>query len=279
MNRLAFQIRPECFPSNQGMRLMGISNGQPIAVCSVRTSEPQYACLTYLKVKKPYRRQKVATLLLQRLEKELAARGCCNVEVRVIGRHLTDGVNELLTGQGWSPPRVTGLLCVTDFISLSPARWLSFQKLPSACDVFPWLELTARDRDALQIACGRGFAEDLNPFADESLVDPVSSFGLRSDDQVVGWCIFHRVSGDDVRCAGLFVRKDFRKRGYALALAARSIHAHGQARNGRIFFDVSLKRTAMMHFFEDGLLPYVRSLSLVNTSVKNLCNAAWEVSA
>ena len=278
MNSLRFQVCREfsrATVSDEEVRLVGRRCGKTIAICSASVSHGGPARVTYLRVEERYRRKKVATTLLQFLERELCNQGCPAMEALVIGNVLPEGVRELMNSQGWISFQVAGMVCATDVASLSRAPWVKFHKLPPLSSLFRWADLTSEDRH--WVANGRAshqFPGDLDPLLDEHLIDPVSSFGLRSGLGVAGWCIFHGTRGNGVRCASLFIREDLRNRGYAMALVARSIRELARTCNRRIFFDVSLGRTQMITFFMRGLLPYIRALSFVNKGIKLLPGSA-----
>lgn len=240
-----------------------------IGVARARVRADKVGEIVSISVANSYRRRGVGTALLRALELELSHRGCRRAEATVIKNSLPAGIEELVMKEEWSPFQARGVLCLTDYEALSHARWLGYRATPSRFTLFPWKELTIGERRSIS-SRPAWFPENLDPLQEELMVDTTTSVGMRCGSDIMGWCIFHRLSGGATRCTSLFLRKELRGSGRAIHMLAHAIHLHRQANQRPIIFDVSFKRTEMVRLLRHGLMPYLKSLSLINKTTKQL---------
>jgi hypothetical protein len=213
----------------------------------------------------------VGTDLLSLLEKEALARKAVAIEISAISNARPYALERVLQNSGWPDLEPLGVLCETSYDLLSQARWAHYLKIPPRCEVFFWKDLTPEQRASLTSqAEERWFPAQVDPLFAEDRIEPSTSLGLSSGGQLVGWCVFQRMSLNRTGCVALFVREAFRGHGHALALAARSLHLHRGCPTRRIVFDVSLTNTQMMSFMRRGLMPYLESVQLIRRSRKTL---------
>ncbi len=236
-------------------------------------ADPRVADIHSIGVVAQHRHVGIGTALLQRIERELQARRCAWAEIAYMtDRPSTPMVEGLLRRTGWptAAPRV--MICRTDFDRLRQAPWMKSAKFRAPFQVFPWTELTARERADMLESQAREpwFPEALNPFAKDYLIDPVCSLGLRYRGQIVGWCIGHQVGEDTLSCGCLFVREDFQARGRAITLLAQAIDASRNTDRRKFIFGVSFERPLMIRFVQRRMAPYLTSIQTTKGSRKPL---------
>ena len=106
-------------------------------------------------------------------------------------RPSTPAVEGLLKKNGWLPASLRLMICTSDFDLLSRAPWMRQTDFPATFEISPWKELT--DRERAQILESQEnepwFPEALSPNYSPDTIEPLCSFGLRYNGQVIGWCI------------------------------------------------------------------------------------------
>lgn len=216
-----------------------------------------------------HRHQSIGTTLIGNLEKELKKVSCQRVEISYKSSELTAlALEPLLKNKGWLPPQTTFLLAQTTTQKIAEAPWLHKYPLPDSFTVFPWSELTAQERQAI-LQQGE-YPNPLNPFSDESRIEPLNSLGLRHNGEVIGWMITHRVAPDTIRYSSLFVRKKYQKLGRGISLLAASIKLQidSEIENGT--FSVAADNEPMLSFLNRHLRPYLTGIGSSRIAVKLL---------
>jgi len=169
----------------------------------------------------------VATELLRGLESDLKAGGAKSIA----GTYMTSNptipaLERVFAKLGFAGPerRTVAVRFTPEEARKTP--WYSRARVPEGGIIFPWTELTAAERDAMQ----RSQAErhwihpDLEPWRFDEGFDPISSVGLRMPNgEVVGWVINHRIAPEAVRYTVSFIREDLARRGGIFCLYVASI--------------------------------------------------------
>lgn len=265
-------LTPEAFSSRM-VAVGAVLLGEPVGlVLAELKSDPRVADIDSIDVVAQQRHVGIGTALLQRIERELLARGCSWADITYMTqRPSTPSVEGLLRKTGWpaAAPRV--MICRTDFDRLRQAPWMKPTDFPVPFQVFRWIELTARERaDILESQVrAEWFPEALSPFV-KTRFDPVCSLGLRYRGEVVGWIIAHQVIEDTLSCGPLFVRKEFEARGRAITLLAHAFHASRNTDTRNFIFGVSLQRPLMVRFVQRRMSPYLISIQITKGSRKRL---------
>jgi len=262
----------------------GSGNSETVAICAFVGGAPigyavaeldrvpiRTAVVRSFVLASPRDHQSSSIAVVKALEAELRERDCEAVEISVVGNSEPRALAWALRGAGWPNLEPKGLLCETDYQHLSKAPWMNHRKLPPGSDIFFWKDLSPTQRAGL--ACERRqkcFPRSLDPCIAEERIDAETSVGLRAGDEVLGWCIYHRITESCTACVALFVRHALQGQGYAIALAARSIQLHSSCPAQRIVFDVPFVNAHMMKFVRRGLLPYTTSARLIRRSRQGL---------
>lgn len=213
--------------------------------------------------------QGIGTTLINHLEKELRKIGCQQIEMTYKSSELTTlALEPLLQKLGWLPPKTTFILAQTTTEKIAEAPWLYKYPLPDSFTVFPWVELTAKDRQTL-LQKG-GYPPSLNPFLDEARLEPMNSLGLRHQGEAIGWIVTHRVAPDTIRYSSLFVDAKYQKLGRGISLLSQSIQRQIASEIENYTFSVAWENQPMIKFLERHLRPYLTGMGSSRKTVKPL---------
>ncbi|KYC37616.1 acetyltransferase [Scytonema hofmannii PCC 7110] len=247
--------------------------GQPIGLALAEIqSDNTSAKVLSLYVGSEHRNAGIGTALLTRLEQVLRQRGCTNATlVYITSKPTTPALEHLLEKCHWSPPMPRMLICKSDRRVLN-APWLKmYENLPPSFTIFPWCELTHEERIAIQQQQEKDpwIPEELVPFLHEEGMEPLTSFGLRYQEQVVGWLITHRIYPDTIRYTCDWVREDLQKTGCLLALHAKAHKRQAIAKIPKAIWTVPLHHSNMVRF-EEYEKDYLTSMEQTKGSFKIL---------
>jgi predicted GNAT family acetyltransferase len=197
-----------------------------------RSSDHKRAEVLSISVVSAHRGHGVASGLLAKAEKILAEEGCEQIDLRYTTNLAQSSTLEhILQKRGWSPPTTLRIVCETDVTRYVNGPLYTLQtSLPEGYEVFRWTDLTALERDAIlqrhASTPGGWFPEEVSPFAQEEIVEPINSLGLRHGNEVIGWLVSHRVSPSTIYYAEAFIAREHKGHGFGLMLAAESSRLH-----------------------------------------------------
>jgi len=137
--------------------------------------------------------------------------------------------------------------------------WYGRVRLSQEYQIFPWTELTPKERDRLRESQAESpwIPTGLEPWRhDHHSFDPVSSLGLRYRGRVVGWVINHHVPPATVRFTCSFVRKDLGRRGRILPLYTASLERLEAAGCNDCLFVTPVEFPTMVSFVRDRCAPW-----------------------
>lgn len=250
---------------------------QPIGLVLGKVGSDEYgkdsAEVLSIFVATSYRRRGISTALLTAMEDELHQRGCRKaLIVYPIGKPTTPAFESLLQKCQWSQPEPRSLVYQSTLEKIMNAPWLYKYSLPNSFSTFLWNEITEDEKIAIQNKqeAERWYPEELSPFKDEDMVEPLNSLGLRYMGEVVGWMSTHRFLPDTIRYTALFVRKDLQRMGRAIPLLAEAIHIQNSSRIPKGIFVVDLGNERMCSFMKNRMAPYMTSITETRGAVKLL---------
>ncbi len=225
-------------------------------------------------VARAHRNKGVGTALLARLEDALRRQGAPAVEAAYRTSWPGHGALErVLRKRGWDAPEARRVLIKVAARDIRTAPWLAAadHPLPPPYEVFPWAELGADERAALQQEQARApfFPAELTPFQLEDRLEPLNSLGLRRDGQVVGWVVTHRLQPDLIQYTSLFVRDGVPK-GRIISLLAEAVRRQCTARVPGLLCMIDAENTAMLRFAARRLEPYTAARAEVRVVGKRL---------
>ena len=224
-------------------------------------------------VEPDYRHQGIGTNLIQYLEKGLIKAGCNLLLVNYKATRITDTEFEpLLKHCGWEQPETKMVLGMGTTETISKAPWLREYKLSSDFAIFPWQELTDKDREQIETSQAEQpwYPKILSPFHRDPRLEPLNSLGLRYQEKVVGWMINHRVASDTIRYSILFVAKEIQRSGKGMVLLAESIRLQLDSSVPYSKFAVQIQNQPMLHIVRRHLSPYLIGQTESRSAKKNL---------
>ena len=173
-----------------------------------------------------YRKQGVASVLLEKTCNELSARGVNSVRGSYMTcQPFTAAVERVLAKTGWSEPQTRMLVVRCTLDSVSGAPWINnFRELPTGYSIVPWVCLTADERASIRASNEHDhwIADDLIPFNYEYNVEPVTSLALRYRGAIVGWCLNHLID-DVLRFTCSYIHPDLARLGRVLLLYSEAV--------------------------------------------------------
>lgn len=222
----------------------------------------------------------LGTLLLQALEQLLAGQRRAR-RFRIAwdsALPAAPALERILAKRGFSPPRREMQFAqIRSEMAASPWIARAVAKLPAAFRIFPWQELSARERTALERARGE-VPPALWPFeeSESAPLDPHTSLGLRfqagGENEIAGWMITHRVAPELVRYTSLFVRDRWRRPEITFALLAEAMRrcpaAHGPA--VRAALAVRAENAPMLRLLERKFRPFAAAWHEMRVAEKAL---------
>ena len=207
-----------------------------------------------------YRRQGIGNQLLVALETEFRGKNCQQIDLIYIPNQTIIALEKIFQKNAWSKPKARMLIGLGERETIKNMPWLNLdQKLPLGYEIFPWGELTSKERTILEKSLW--YPDILSPFTEEDIIEPINSLGLRYNHQVVGWMITHRISENTIRYTILFVKEELQSIGRGIALLGRSLKLwvlnHPEINQGS--FAVLIDNEKMAKFTERRLKPYLAS--------------------
>ena len=181
----------------------------------------------------------------------------------------------LLLSTGWSTPLSSMHMSLFKISDMATAPWLSMApSLTDGYEIFAMTDLKDDERVKLLAGIDAGdIPYGLSPFADEELLVPELSFGLRGGGDVVAWMTLIRSPFvKDALCyRSLFVNPKIRTaHGFGPLLAAHAIHCHAQHQiseeRPKGIFGTSFKARKQLNFVLKRLVPHCYDLYETRTS-------------
>jgi GNAT superfamily N-acetyltransferase len=242
--------------------------GQPVGLVLVEYLKDRYqANILSLVVAPGHRQQGIGTTLLIQIEKILTVSSCQQIDF-IYGLNLTTPIIErMLDRQNWTPGSTHSLQCLTNLKTIEQAPFLTRYTCPQKFTIFPWSELTDRERSKIeQKENGLNYPDELCPFRAGRIEAPFS-VGVRDRDEAIGWSIVEQLTPHCVSYSSLFVRPEYRSIGLGIHLLAASINRQNVDKSVPTgLFIVLQENTAMVKFMTRHLAPY---LTAINTYWKS----------
>lgn len=183
------------------------------------------AVLEWLYIVDNYRRKGIASKLLQAALPVLKS---LKIEILSVffSKNTADSpaIESLLKKFHWEPSKHFVFRYKFDAPGFNPP-WLSREvHLPEGYSFFPWIEISARERTALEYRIDQfQIPLSVSPFGDARRLEKKSSVGIRSKGKVVGWCINHWIDAESVEFSSLYVDPELSALGLGPAALIRSI--------------------------------------------------------
>ena len=212
-----------------------VAAGQPVglALADLPDAPPAdgEAALLSIYVDPARRRRGIGRALLDAVEDRLRGRGAARVEaVYAVRGAQPPPIAALLDAAGWSAPERRMLLVTVDGGALA-ARTLRTRPLPAPLEIQPWSLVSDAEREALRRAHAAQpwYPEEVSPFREPAIQEPINSLALRREGRLAGWLVTHRIAPATIRYTSLFVHPSCRGRGASLALMGEAGRRQAEA--------------------------------------------------
>jgi len=255
--------------------------GQPAGLVMAEPDpQPGEIRLCSLFVDAPFRRYGLGGRLMAALEERLRSRAVKTITaIYMTGTPFIDFMEHIFRQQGWAPPVPRMRVLRTDQSRIRSAPWFRDDPLPPGVELFPWVQLSPADRQALLTPTSRWWPDDLSPFTHELESDPEVSMGLRYRGQVAGWALTHRMEKDLVRFSSVYVRPDLQALGLMLPLIIACSRQMQDAGLERAMWTVPFHHPRMLAFMDQWFKPYCSFCGETRGSEKRLAPGGGQSSA
>lgn len=264
-------------PNGSVVAIAATSNlGEPIGLALAEIGQDdKSAFVRSIFVKPNYRSIGIGTALSIRLEEELSIRGCTEAKLDyTTGKPTIPALERLLQKCNWAPPQFNYLVCKSNQNKIFHAPWMQREyRLPAAFSIFPWVEITPEERQAIQQEqeAKQWIPAFHIPFRHETDdLEPLNSLGLRYKGQVVGWILTHRIAPDTIRYTSMFVRQDLQRMARGIALLVKAIRLQDKANIPKGIWIVNHENMPMVGFVKKHMLAYLSSIEENRKSFKSL---------
>ena len=261
-------IEPLAVLASDGGRSLGL------ALAELPLSGDRAPELLSLFVESEARGQGLGTRLMEQIAAEVHRAGYDRLEtVYTTGRPSIPIIEHLLEKCGWERPVLRSVTVRFTPEEALRVPWLDKYPLPAEYEIFPWHQITERERDDLRRTQEESpwIAQDLVPWEYETEnLDPVTSFGLRYRGVIVGWVLNHRIDDSTIRYTCSFIRKPLGRMGRILPLFSESLRRLGETGCRQCTFVTPLFHKGMAAFAKRWIGPYVSSLQETRGSTKLL---------
>ena len=184
--------------------------------------------INWVHVQDSYRCSQVATELIRRTEEDALGRGHIQISASVEQNHHKPAAFRILQKNGWEQPYLFSYcyrMTITCFFENT--SWAHpVREYPYQTYIFPWSELTAKERKSLEDEEGpdswKKDPSQVSPLTFDMNFEPHTSLGMRICDQVVAWNINQMYGVDALMYGAFFVRKQYRRSGLGIPLLLES---------------------------------------------------------
>lgn len=214
--------------------------------------------------------------LLSALEQKLCGLNCNTISyIYSSSDPTTLQMQRIYKEAQWSPPfqhMVRLFFNTADFHPL----WLEeYRKTPlmKGYKLFPWSHLKASERELLLVHQQEGaFPASVSPFANEELIEPLNSLGLRYNHQLAGWIITQRTDEETITYNSVFVYPELRNSYVLLTLGSHSLELQQQTSIPKFIVEVNLQQSdhSWLAFVKKRFLPYAYKVERLYEIIHNL---------
>ncbi|MCH9630765.1 MAG: hypothetical protein S4CHLAM37_07690 [Chlamydiia bacterium] len=198
----------------------------PIGLIIARIQQDK-AHLLSIYVQDDYRKQGLGSTLYIELEKGLISRGVKEVSLEYMAeKKASPYLEKILKKNQFDEPKLNMTFLYFDYENLTKPKWVREFSLPKKYKIFNLFEMTEKDKkDYSSIKNMETFPKELEISYDFPLAKE-ASFGLRVDDQFVGWMTTHFIEDSLLRYSCLYVTDKYLARGGSIGLITHTIREH-----------------------------------------------------
>ena len=228
-----------------------------------------------------YRHKGTAKKLMMAMEQHLKNLNCIVVYMQYES-HIKNAkeLEQILQACEWDEPKPFINRYLYKGADFNPP-WISKNyKLPKEFVIFPWIELTAKDKNELRRREDEwNFPAVISPFLNEKQIEYANSFGIKKGDEIIAWIITHRLNESTIRYSSLYIEPEYQFRGFSIFLLIKAMKTQKELiTQGHLakwaLFDLNLEQTddVWQQFITKRLEPYADQRIVINRTFKVLTN-------
>jgi|GEM_PF-2988271 len=232
-----------------------------------------------LYVTEKMRHKGIGTKLMIALEKELRAGNCIVVTML----YQADIANlkefeQLLEKCKWIASSALIYRYYFKAAEFNPPWFLKCYQFPEGFTLFPFVNLTIQEKNELKRRQEQwNFPAIISPFLDEEHIEYSNSFGLKKNEEIIGWMIIHRLNESTIRYSSLYIEPKYQFQGFSIMLLIHSIKINQELiKRGHpaiwSVFDLNVDQTesSWQQFITRRLAPYAEKKIVINSTWKDL---------
>lgn len=175
-----------------------------------------------------FQNQKIGTTLFKKLEETIKSINGQKIEL-VYKSHWksVDYIQLILKRNNWGTPK--SQLIMTKWAVDKVLSYFSKSSILDTFFLFPFTQLKKSDTEFIQnkkqSTKGQWFDKALEPFLASNTIDLQCSFALKSEDEIIGWIVAHRIQKDLNELTALFIDEKHRRFKLAYGMILTSLLA------------------------------------------------------
>lgn len=182
----------------------------------------------------------------------------------------------------WSEPQLFMIRYFFEAYTFHPPWFDLAPPLPKDFEEFPWFNLKQNERAALKKEAKEGrYPSLVNPFYQESSMEPFTSLGLRKGEEIVGWIVNHKIAPDTLRYTSFFIKPEYKHKGIPIRLLMDSMKLQQKSPIKWSVFELSLNEfdKSWLRFALHRLAPYAFYSDEIYRTWKASSPAVFDVSS
>jgi GNAT superfamily N-acetyltransferase len=217
-------------PKNRQLYFIGASvSDRPAGLMIMSFSQILKAAdIKSLFIDESYRRQKIAGRMIQFAAEQLRSLNFKYIFATYPDhRDDTPIMESFFQKNGFSGKTMVFAEFMFEYSEFQPDWYRREYRWPPKFTAFPWTELTYYEAVKIRERYSQGaFPSAVYPFQEDPSFEPLNSFGLRHEGQLVGWLVTERISPDIISYGNLFIDHEFQSKGHSIHLLVDSLKIH-----------------------------------------------------
>lgn len=225
--------------------------------------DPPHAELKSIYVAEQWRKKGIGKKLFGYLQTMLGQHAGLMLLFYEIETPSGQALTRIIRSFGWHQP--SPHLLRLDFDARAfDISWLeNLPPLSTEFKIVPWKKRSVKDEWKIEYLGDQGrYTPSISPKNNAALIHAPTSFVLHHGDELISWCITHRLDEDTLRFGSFFSDQFYRGRGYGVYLLAQSFRAIKELGFKRVTFDINLRELERSwgSFVKKRLVPRASSL-------------------
>lgn len=256
--------------------LVAYKNKKPIALLIGTTTATHYiAEIHSLFVTKEERHKNIGFSLLEKFEETVKELGSILILMHFSSEiEGKEDLEHLISLRNWKKPLPEIQRYFFDGKTFNPNWILPDYSYGDQIHRSMFHEITENEKAMIKRWEEEGrFPSEVSPFINEENIEPINSFLLKKENNIIGWIITHRLNESTIRYSALYVETEYRFTGIAIKLLIDAMKTQKQAIENHhlaliAVFDLNTHQTSSIwqQFVNKRLKPYaIKTLTIYQT--------------